>query len=560
MVCNRSERMISVMSRCSRMFICLLLVLMTVLAVAPMQAFAAGDTDIVIDVTYSQADARGMLATINDFRTDSNGNAWYWNEGNSSKTYFNTEGNKVLGELRYDFELEKIAIKRAAEIALSFSHTRPNGTDYSTLFPSDYTAYGENIAAGQLTAEEVFRDWQETNKKYDGQGHRRNMLHEPFNAIGIAHVIVGGKNYWVQEFGRTDSNTSSTTCRTDTETVTVSVDNGALEFVKSYAEPDPLKIEVTNTAKVPKIIHEYKITNHWPTGFVVCSTPNVTWSSKNEDIASVSSDGTITANKVGKTTLIASADGYNTRITVEVTPLTLASSTVTLEYTEKDYTGTAYEPKVLSVVLDGKTLSPETDYTVTYRDNKNPGTGKVIITGKGTYAGTKVVEFTINECEHELGESVKTKDTSCKEPGEMTAECSKCDYKKIDYIAALPHTPGDEATCGSAQICTVCKSVIVAATGNHVDENDDDKCDVCKGSMTAPTEPSSSTSSSGTSTKKTTAKNSKGDDDDSETPETGDNTDYSPIILIFVSSAFIALCLIFKDKVMNSAAKRNGAN
>lgn len=556
MLCEKSERMNLLMFRHYRTFLCLVIALMTVLTIAPMPASAAGTTDLTFDVTYSQTDARGMLAAINSFRTDTSGKAWYWNENNTTKTYFNTEGNTQLGELKYDFELEKIAMQRAAEIALAFDHTRPDGSKYYTLFPDTYSTYGENIAAGQLTADEVFVDWQETNELYADQGHRRNMLRSTFNAVGIAHVIVGNKNYWVQEFGYIESDTASTPSKNSTEKVTIRVDNGNLEFVGEYAEPENVSIEITNTAKAPEIIHEYKIKKHWPSGFAVRTTPKVTWTSDDETIASVSADGTITANKVGKTVLKATAAGYTTRVDVEVTPLTLASSTVTLEYTEKDYTGTAYEPKVLSVVLDGKTLSPDTDYTVTYSDNKGPGKGKVTVTGKGSYTGTKVAEFTIKECEHELGEPAKTKDATCKEKGEITASCSKCDYKDIEYIDTLPHTPGDAANCGNAQICTVCKSVLVEATGKHVDENKDDKCDVCGNSMTAPTESTDPTSKT---TKKTTAKDSKGDDD-SDTPETGDNTDYSPIILIFASSAFIALCLIFKDKFMNRAAKRNSAN
>lgn len=531
---------------------------MTVFAITPMPASAAGTTDLTFDVTYSQADARGMLADLNSFRTDATGKAWYWNESDTKKIYFNTEGNTQLGELKYDFELEKIAMQRAAEIALVFDHVRPDGSKYSTLFPDTYSAYGENIAAGQLTADEVFKAWQETNEPYKDQGHRRNMLHSNFNAVGMAHVIVGNKNYWVQEFGYIESDTSSTPCKTNTEKVTVKVDNGNLEFVGQYSEPENVSLEITNTAKAPEIIHEYKLKKHWPSGFAVRTTPKVTWTSDDETVASVAADGTITANKVGKTILKATAAGYTTRVNVEVTPLTLASSTVTLEYTEKDYTGTAYEPKVLSVVLDGQTLNAETDYTVAYSDNKGPGKGKVTITGKGTYTGTKVAEFTIKECEHELGEPSKTKEATCKEKGEITASCSKCDYKDIEYIDALPHTPGDAATCGKAQVCTVCDSVIVAATGKHVDEDKDDKCDVCGNSMTAPTEPSEETTNSSETTKKTTANNSKGDGDD--TPETGDNTDYSPIILIFASSAFIAFCLIFKDKIMNRAAKRGSAN
>ena len=60
--------------------------------------------------------------------------------------------------MRYDYELEKVAMKRAAEIAVSFNHTRPNGKDpwsaYSKIYQNTYM--GENIAAGILTAQDVF--------------------------------------------------------------------------------------------------------------------------------------------------------------------------------------------------------------------------------------------------------------------------------------------------------------------------------------------------------------------------------------------------------------------
>lgn len=49
-------------------------------------------------------------------------------------------------------------------------------------------------------------------------------------------------------------------------------------------------------------------------------------------------------------------------------------------------------------VTDGsKTLREGTDFTVTYENNTNAGRAKVIITGKGNYAGTKEETFTIKE-------------------------------------------------------------------------------------------------------------------------------------------------------------------
>ena len=82
----------------------------------------AATTDLKIEVTYQQSTARQMLPMINEFRTGSD--AWAWNSDNSEKIYYTG-----LSELQYDYELEKAAMQRAAEIAVLFAHTRPDGTD-----------------------------------------------------------------------------------------------------------------------------------------------------------------------------------------------------------------------------------------------------------------------------------------------------------------------------------------------------------------------------------------------------------------------------------------------
>ena len=58
------------------------------------------------------------------------------------------------------------------------------------------------------------------------------------------------------------------------------------------------------------------------------------------------------------------------------------------------YNGKARKPKV-TVKYDGKTLKENEDYKVSYSDNKNAGTAKVEITGKGAYSGTATKKFTI---------------------------------------------------------------------------------------------------------------------------------------------------------------------
>ena len=64
---------------------------------------------------------------------------------------------------------------------------------------------------------------------------------------------------------------------------------------------------------------------------------------------------------------------------------------------DKGYAYTGSEIKPAITVKNGTTtLRLGTDYTLTYSNNINPGTGKITITGKGSYTNSYDVDFTIN--------------------------------------------------------------------------------------------------------------------------------------------------------------------
>ena len=70
----------------------------------------------------------------------------------------------------------------------------------------------------------------------------------------------------------------------------------------------------------------------------------------------------------------------------------ISQCTVTVK--DQTYTGKALEPPV-TVKYGDATLVKDTDYTVSYEDNKNAGTATVTLTGKGGYTGTRKVTFAI---------------------------------------------------------------------------------------------------------------------------------------------------------------------
>lgn len=78
----------------------------------------------------------------------------------------------------------------------------------------------------------------------------------------------------------------------------------------------------------------------------------------------------------------------------------------------KVYTGSAIKP-VPAVKVGGRTLKNETDFTVSYKNNTEPGTATLKVTGKGNYSGSvsktfKITARAINDVEVTVPDTVFT--------------------------------------------------------------------------------------------------------------------------------------------------------
>lgn len=62
----------------------------------------------------------------------------------------------------------------------------------------------------------------------------------------------------------------------------------------------------------------------------------------------------------------------------------------------RDYTGKLIRQNSMTVSSLGRRLVQNEDYTVKYYNNRNVGTARIVITGKGNYKGRYVVRFSIN--------------------------------------------------------------------------------------------------------------------------------------------------------------------
>ncbi|MEM7591047.1 MAG: CAP domain-containing protein [Cyanobacteria bacterium P01_A01_bin.83] len=180
-----------------------------------------------------------------------------------------------LNPLRLDNQLSQAAQGHSDSMGEDdfFSHT---GADGSTAFDRIkdtgyvYSTAGENIAAGQRTAQQVVEGWM------NSPGHRANILNADYTEIGIGYEFlendtgsVNYNHYWTQVFGTPLGNNSTggnnqptSVFEPNNAPVAVEEDNnpevdqlntGNSDAPKSNQEPDlvPEAIEVTDNEPTP---------------------------------------------------------------------------------------------------------------------------------------------------------------------------------------------------------------------------------------------------------------------------------------------------------------------
>lgn len=322
------------------------------------EASTSYDDKVILEVTSYYTKANEQLELLNEERSDAG-----------------------VSGLTMDATLQSAAMLRAAELAVFFSHTRPNGT---TCFTVSSLVYAENIAMGISSAETVTSRWMASS------GHKTNMLNSSYTTVGIGCVTVGSTTYWVELFGTgTATSTSKSGTKSETYTIytdydTIDYDSSGFNLSETQSSPEPLN--AGDTYQLTVGINSRTDTS--PLGY--------TWTSSNTSVLTVDKYGLVTAAGTGTATITATSwGGYTWTKTFKVTAKSISSATVTLSSSSYTYDGSAKKPTP-TVTLNGTTLTKGTDYTVSYSNNTDAGTATVTITGKGKYTGTVTKTFTIN--------------------------------------------------------------------------------------------------------------------------------------------------------------------
>ena len=418
--------------------------------VIPKKVNAAEIIPVNISVKYGQTEGRKIFDMINEMRTDSF-DAWCWNDDNETKTRYDN-----LNELAYDYDLERIATKRAAELALLFDHGRPNGESFFSIYEEEgitYRAAGENIAMGYRTAEAVNAAWREDGEPYNGQGHRRNMLNPKFNCVGIGHVYLDGCHYWVEEFAyRTSVNTTETTANDSEQTMSLSVPKSKVTGLKvafdktSYSLRTGESIEVKLTAKLTV----------FGSDTIVTDLPAI---SINDPSIATYSNGKITGVAEGSTTLTASLYGLTAADMPTINVYRCEHHWDQGEIiTEATCTEEGEKKFTCSICGDEKTEKVSaTGHQHTEIRNKKEATCKETGYSGDTWCKDcrkKILSGqTIAKTENHSWDAGKvTTKATCTEEGEKTFTCSICGDEKTEKISATGHQHTEirnkkEATC-----------------------------------------------------------------------------------------------------------------
>lgn len=290
--------------------------------------------------------------------------------------------------LAMDYYLQEYAIERAYECHATNSHNRPNAVtdgitssfirayeaEYGVTVASGTWSGGENIGSNS-SAQGMFTDWK------GSVGHCGTMNDASWKSVGIGCVTINGVTEWVfvpNTLAATHHNvpTSGVTNETRRELV---LSEKALKYFIYGAN-----IEVGETRNSGCYIRMPSSNDSGIT--LTLPQAGVYFSSTSDKIHVDSASGTVTGLHAGTFDITMTVNGVSFTNQYECLPQTFENVTISMDKQSYDYTGTTICPK--PTLYDTKrryTLVEGTDYTLSYRNNTNAGTGYVDYVGIGDY-------------------------------------------------------------------------------------------------------------------------------------------------------------------------------
>lgn len=212
-----------------------------------------------------------------------------------------------LPALQMDRELLSAAMRRAAELSVNYSFTRPDGTRGDGIVEKRKVV-AENIAAGQINAEELLYDW------LGAAYYKNNILSENFRSAGVGVYETGGVIYWEMLF---DGGSPRKVERTNSEASVANVVQVSPDVLSLFTrQGTKVELQIGDTFEIGAIRHQNP---GWSYANIVLPKENFTFTSANKNVATVE-NGVITGGpKAGETTVTVSLTGAPAKFKIEYT-------------------------------------------------------------------------------------------------------------------------------------------------------------------------------------------------------------------------------------------------
>ena len=335
--------------------------LMSVFAVGQISADAAEQPISVTvgDVLYKYRDSKAIFELINTYRNQNN-----------------------LASVEMDYTMLDTAMLRAVELSVYASVTRPNGSKY-------VDDYSQLIAYDAMSNGSVVKEWKNNDTS------NTVMLSSSCKSVGIGVVEVAGcKHVCVLLSNKASSNVIDPQLLLFSKT-----DNQTIQALPSVLSDVETAFATGTTVLCGSSINAYLyVTNKlYPSAGALLTADNMNVTISNTDSFTYTY-GQINAIYPGESKVTITSkqsSAVSASATVKAVSLSLESCSFAA-IPDQYYTGKAITPTVSGKDSSGQTLVLDTDYTVEYANNIQPGTATVTIKGKGKYAGyTKTLSFNI---------------------------------------------------------------------------------------------------------------------------------------------------------------------
>ena len=256
--------------------------------------------------TFATPDKQAIVDRVNAIRKEA------YNEGLVSRYV----------PVKWSTSLEQASLRRAAEATMSKAHHRMTGEQlYAGVYSDNFAHLAGNLAYGSetaLKAVELFYEEKQNLKTGSGEtGHYRHMIDPEWTTVAMS-TFTKSNSTWPttsQLFANNSGDSESLIGEYRATTVYI----GALKSkLSDFGLKQNISIKLDSTYSLnltAKSTQSREITSTDPT--VIIPT-NRDWSSTDTSVATIDSDGQITAHKEGITTIKVSSDGktYTTTVTI----------------------------------------------------------------------------------------------------------------------------------------------------------------------------------------------------------------------------------------------------